>query len=184
MAAFGISLFPAVICGLWGASEATLAFIALAAFIVSAFNLVELRKQRRDSQKPLLSPQDLGTYIMPIHQKQSARGTDGNLVRKKGEHLCIKNIGSGPAVNISIYVGELTTYKAKSACSKTIVYVPPLGKGDEDFVFHHSGSKSFIIKVDEWLVIDYDDIFGSHFRTQCQWSGEVWHNFKTETVHK
>ena len=183
LALYGISTIPAVLRGTWTAFEATYSFIALGAFFISVFVLLELRKQRVDSQKPLLVPHDLGTYIMPIHQKQAARGTDGDFVRKKGSHLCIGNIGSGPALNISIFVEEQAADKSEKACNTAIAHVPPLGQGDEDFVYHNSGrSKSRIVASNEWLIITYDDAFGNHFRTECQWSGEVWYNFRTQKV--
>jgi len=60
--------------------------------------------------------------------------------------------------------------------------VSPLGSGGEAFAYQYKTYMAFYVSKDEWLVINYDDIFGNHFKTECQWSGEVWHNFKTERV--
>ena len=176
---FGISLIPVVVIGTWSPSDAALVFVALGAFVVSIFNLRELRNQRRDSQKPLLVPMKPISNRVKIAPRFIQDGEKPHEFNER-EDLRVRNIGAGPAKNISVRVEDRLDNASNIKDISTLV--SPLGIGDEGFVQNLIDGSTILISNRYWVVIIYEDIFGNKFETECQWSGGIWHNFKTEPV--
>lgn len=180
-----IVLVAAVSFGSWTPFEAVVVLTALAAFMVSILTVRELRNQRRDSQKPLVVPHGSGTQIWPLFQ------TNGHVIQVNIDsemeydvQLKVKNIGSGPASNISMNIEQRLSVGEIVKSDIDITSVTPLGIGDKAHVYHRGSSGFNNIDKGYWLIITYDDIFNNHFKTECQWSGNAWHAFKTESLSK
>lgn len=142
--------------------------------------VVEAKNQRMDSQRP---------QLVPVEGKDGVVGrlTSEELLSAKKALLCIKNIGVGPASNVSFRLelrGE--DYPPRTGdLDETLTNVSSLGVGDERMAIQWKDEGTpFQIPNEQWLVISYDDLFGRHFQTEAQWNGVIksWFYISTKQV--
>jgi len=175
----GVSIGLGVYYQRWEPIGGLTAIILLGTLLLNAFQIRELQRQRESFQKPLVTPHGRGTFIMPVVKHE---GYTVEVEVDPKIQLCIKNVGAGPASSISILIQKRAEDKPAKTVGSPVASVPPLGSGDESFVYHFGKTGHFSVAEEMWLVISYDDIFGNHFKTECQWSGVAWHNFITQPI--
>ncbi len=149
--------------------------------IVNTYQVKELQRQRTSSQQPLLVPQGFSTMIVRIFKNE------GLVVGAKANEevmLRVKNVGAGPASNIKAEIQQRLAARPPQTIGSPLASIPPLGCGDERFIYHLGDENLFMVNNDDWLVMSYEDIFGTRYETECQWSGVTWHNFKTKRLLK
>jgi hypothetical protein len=133
-------------------------------------------EQMKDSVRPILVPL-AGSALAGRYE---------NLDSRLVQHVVIKNIGAGPALNgrCRLENGSQKDAKARWATDaiEARTYVRPLGVNEKDFMFVYYLDSPFRFEEWSWLTVSYDDVYGRHFETEAQWNGHDWITSSVKTV--
>jgi hypothetical protein len=140
----------------------------------------ETQEQRLDYCRPLLIPTEGWNGVANISTLMVYRDPE-RLLR-------LKNIGSGPALNITTRLEKRSENSVTvKEISESVTATEPTAAGGEELVRHwYHDSKAGEIEDNDWIVINYCDMFNRRFRTEAKYvkvkDSNIWVNLKVERV--
>jgi len=136
----------------------------------SAEATINAANQMKDSHRPILVPKCNATAsIAPWNYNATANFT----------HLRLHNVGPGVALSARIrlesgFENDPERAKVIDFITEDRTTTDAIEPGAQGLVRNHNAGVAQPIPSWSWLTIYYDDVYGRHFITRCQWNGNEW----------